>query len=955
MGCGGCSKHVDVVAPPHKPYRVPPGQPEVVKPVRADKLAASGRIPGECTVPQKPSLAPSGSSSPPPDQDAVSASRSSSKQQAADHGSELPTTQQEHEVDQFSSVPRSLPDIILEEGSELQGLRLPPWNDTDEDVVRNFGFGRPLMNGKDVFTDPHGFLELSERQREALHAWRRMPEIIRASEGKLEPMVLQSKPSSRTICQGLVGDCSLISALSALAEYENKFREPVLSGIIHPKSSSSSSNGCILGSELGPAYNEYGQYGCRLFLNGTTRKVVVDDTVPVRRDGKLLCAHSACPQELWVTLLEKSLVKIMGSSFDMQGSNPGTDVFHLTGWVPETIPLTSDCDVAHGGGSLGSDATNSGGRSISWDEVFSEAAEGFHAGWCVVCVGTSELADAAPDAEARRLGHIEGVSVSTGLVSRHAYPVLDCRQLGRHRLLRLKNPWGRVRWRGRFSPGDPAWMEALPGPVSNGCPAGKRRLVEALGGSDPTAEAEVDDGHFWIEWEDVLRYFSHLYLCWAPRALGLHQVDVHGRWDPDPHFSCASLPDDTHLTAFNPQYLLRLKEPLVAGHDRNASIWVLLSRHVRVRTEISSKYVATHIYRGRSRLCCPDAPLEQGIYSNGECALVKLHAEAAPGEQEFVLTVSQHAQKSPFNFTLQVYTTMPATLAALPPLVPPDFASGSVRGNWTAGTAGGCSNNLWRFFQNPQWRFEVPAGGVETMIIFLECPTEHSVNVRLFSGTVARPEALRSAKSSGAYRQGCCFLRLVDLAAGPYIAVVSTFRPGLVGGYRLAWHASKQVQLHPQPHPFALPLEPPLESLARKVERGSLLRFQVDVAASTLASFRVQSMGKNSQPPKLGLFQCINMIGEDPGVSEQVAKSELQKETFAESYFAASGGAVILLAEIRPSRTYILQVFVPKEGRTDEADLYITSNGCVNLGDGNPAFATEVGAPPAGAVVVGGS
>lgn len=44
------------------------------------------------------------------------------------------------------------------------------------------------------------------------------------------------------------------------------------------------------GAYQGPCYNEY---GCRLFLNGTKRKVVADARVPVLASVKLFCARSA--------------------------------------------------------------------------------------------------------------------------------------------------------------------------------------------------------------------------------------------------------------------------------------------------------------------------------------------------------------------------------------------------------------------------------------------------------------------------------------------------------------------------------------------------------------------------------------------------------------------------------------------------------------------------------------
>ena len=48
---------------------------------------------------------------------------------------------------------------------------------------------------------------------------------------------------------------------------------------------------------------------------------------------------------------------------------------------------------------------------------------------------TGAFSDAVADLGARRLGRLEGVSVSTGLVANHAYAVLDCVRIENYRPL----------------------------------------------------------------------------------------------------------------------------------------------------------------------------------------------------------------------------------------------------------------------------------------------------------------------------------------------------------------------------------------------------------------------------------------------------------------------------------------------------------------------------------------
>lgn len=89
-----------------------------------------------------------------------------------------------------------------------------------------------------------------------------------------------------------------------------------------------------------------------------------------------------------------------------------------------------------------------------------------------------------------------------GLVSCHAYAVLEIFEVQKHRVLMVKNPWGRFRWKGKFSTDDNRnWTPELK----------KIFHFDDLKSSD--------NGIFWIDFDSVCDFFDSLDINWNPELL----------------------------------------------------------------------------------------------------------------------------------------------------------------------------------------------------------------------------------------------------------------------------------------------------------------------------------------------------------------------------------------------------------------------------------------------------
>jgi calpain-7 len=87
-----------------------------------------------------------------------------------------------------------------------------------------------------------------------------------------------------------------------------------------------------------PVISSNGKYIVRLHFNGCWRRVTIDDRLPLSDTRALHVVDRREPALLWPALLEKAYLTIRGG-YDFPGSNSCSDLWTLTGWIPEQIHL----------------------------------------------------------------------------------------------------------------------------------------------------------------------------------------------------------------------------------------------------------------------------------------------------------------------------------------------------------------------------------------------------------------------------------------------------------------------------------------------------------------------------------------------------------------------------------------------------------------------------------------
>ncbi|XP_059211785.1 calpain-3b [Centropristis striata] len=381
--------------------------------------------------------------------------------------------------------------------------------------------------------------------------WKRPSEICE------NPQFIVDGANRTDICQGELGDCWLLAAIACLT-----VNEKLLYRVIPPDQSFTE--------------NYAGIFHFQFWRYGEWIDVVVDDRIPTC-NNQLVFTKSFRKNEFWSALLEKAYAKLHGSYEALKGGNTLEAMEDFTGGVTEFFEL-----------------------SEAPTDLYSIMRKALERGSLMGC--SIDIFSAA-EMESR---------TDHGLVRGHAYSIIglaECDEVAkdtRIRLIRLRNPWGWVLWKGPWSADSKEWSTISTADRDNL----KKQTVEA--------------SEFWMSFNDFKRNFTKLEMCnLTPDTLMGDErkswtVSVNeGRWVRGSSAGgCRNFPN-TFWT--NPQYRLQLYEEdddPEDGQEACTVVVALMQKGRRMQRHQGAKFltIGFSIYEVPKEMCGKDQHLQKDFF-----------------------------------------------------------------------------------------------------------------------------------------------------------------------------------------------------------------------------------------------------------------------------------------------------------------------------------------------------
>ncbi|KAK3357323.1 hypothetical protein B0T25DRAFT_566622 [Lasiosphaeria hispida] len=687
-----------------------------------------------------------------------------------------------------STRPLTTPEkAIVLRSSRLHGNIFPPWESApDPKVFSDTGID------EGAYIDPSSF-SLSAEQQAIFAGWRRPADILPAAgngDPRDDTAHIMAVAPEIDLAQDLATDCSVVASLCAAIRHLGPTKSSLFPSLMYPFNYEA----------MRPEVSQNGKYVFRMYFNGCWRQVIIDDRLPASStDRTLYVVDRRNPRLIWPALVEKAYLKIRGG-YDFPGSNSGTDLHALTGWIPEQVFLQSD--------------------DIELDETWERIKKAFDEGNAIVTLGTGNM---SPEEEE-----------ALGLVKEHDYAVLDLKRDAHNRMFLIKNPW----------------CDSL---VWTGVGSSASLIVHTAG-----FPYENMTNMFWMTFEDVFQHFDSLYVNWNP-AIFAHRQDHHFTWEIPSKTEERVFTHNPQYSVLSPSG--STVWVLLSRHWQDAELGILRQRKAEkdhhhgslanVSKQLGFMAISTFATTPpgtRVPLTEGHRCLHQGPYVDSPNTLLRY--EPTAGKAQTLVVAQSELPLPKYSFTLSFFSHEPLLISPAAEALP---HSATVPGAWTRRTAGGSAAHA-SYLTNPQFALTLPRATPLSLVLSTDVPDLPVHVAVLFSGGGQRVTTVAGRDLLGVsaeYQRGCTFASVPRADKGTYTVVASTFEPGQTGRFSLHISAAEPVSLKPVLADAAGRLRAQAPAPAVFGDGEERLRARVGVGRLTRASVFARSEGGGGASPAI--------------------------------------------------------------------------------------------------------
>ena len=370
---------------------------------------------------------------------------------------------------------------------------------------------------------------------------------------------------SNDVIQGCLGDCWFISALSVIATKDYLLRGEFSDDILSDKKIDEEENVMLSTGIYPPIFHSFRKKGIfcfRFFKNFKWRYVLVDSRLPCLRvynnqTPTLLYGQCRARNEFWVPLIEKAYAKLHGSYRALVSGFIDDGLVDLTGLTSKKMVIeTEKLKTKQKVDELWDILLNNSTLYFKQDKQRTNEGKIISAKFFT---RNKTMMGCSVEAKGNTV-EMEVVlhNRHTGILAGHAYSILDVFEIPKprgkkrktSRLLRIRNPWGRKEWNGKWSDDSVETKQ------------NKERIEQKLNEKYKETNEKInlsqEDGTFLMCFSDFRQIFNKLFICknFPPNFIGLR---IFGKWTPDESGGLPVNSKQEKTFYSNPQFYLQRK------------------------------------------------------------------------------------------------------------------------------------------------------------------------------------------------------------------------------------------------------------------------------------------------------------------------------------------------------------------------------------------------------------